>query len=152
VINSRKIEDLDPEVQKICLQHLANAREEGIELIVTSTWRDYEAQDGLYAIGRTVDVERRPVTNARGGSSWHNFKAAYDVVPIVHGKPVWEAADPIWKEVVELGKAAGAEAGADWPHFRDMPHFQVRPGTEGLQITMAEAKARFDEHGTVFIV
>lgn len=150
IINSRLISDLDPDVATVCNAHILACHRAGIELLVTSTYRNYLAQDAVYAIGRTVDKEKRPVTKAKAGQSFHNFRAAYDVVPLVGGKPVWDAKDPIWKEVVRLGKQAGAQAGADWPTFPDLPHFEVRPTIEGLHIATHEARARFDEHGTIF--
>lgn len=152
VINSRSLTDLDPYVREICNKHLALCTAAGIELIVTSTYRDFEAQNDLYAIGRMKELTRRSVTNAKAGESWHNFKAAYDVVPLLGSKPVWDASDPIWNEVIAYGKAAGAEAGADWPiKKRDKPHFQVRPTIHGLHITTDEAMARFKKYGTVFV-
>ncbi len=150
MVNSRDLADLDPEARAVCNEHLALCHEAGIELIVTSTWRDFEAQDGLYAIGRTVQKERRAVTNAKAGHSWHNFKVAWDVVPIVAGKPVWDAKDPLWKEVIAIGKQAGAQAWADWKSFPDLPHFQAVPTAEGLHITLDEARVRFQESGTIF--
>ena len=149
-MNSRKLEDLDPEARAVCREHLALCHQAGIELIITSTWRDYEAQEGLYAIGRTVELGRRPVTRARSGASFHNFKVAYDVVPVVSGKPVWRDSDPVWREVVRLGKEAGAQAGADWAGFKDMPHFQVVPLSSGLHINIDEARVRFEASGTIF--
>jgi len=151
MINSRDVHDLDPEAQTVCLQHLANCHAKGIELIVTSTYRDFEAQSRLYLIGRTVEKARKPVTNAKPGQSWHNFKAAWDVVPIVSDKPVWNDRDPVWKEVIAAGKEAGAEAGADWLKFRDLPHFQRVPTIEGLHITLEEAIDRFTKNGSIFL-
>lgn len=150
MVNSRSLDDLDPAACIVAKRHIALCHEHGIEIIVTSTWRDIESQDALYAIGRTVNPERRTVTNARGGKSWHNYKCAYDVVPLVAGKPVWDATDPLWKEVVRLGKEAGAEAGAEWPSFPDLPHFQVRPKLAGISIGLDQALVRFKEHGTIF--
>jgi peptidoglycan L-alanyl-D-glutamate endopeptidase CwlK len=150
MVSSRKLEDLDPDAASVCQEHLRLCRDAGIELIVTSTWRDFEAQDQLYAIGRTVEKERRPVTNARGGKSWHNYKAAYDVVGVISGKPVWDAKDPIWKEIIRFGKEAGAEAGADWKTFPDFPHFQFLPKISRVSIDFAEAFIRFKEYGTIF--
>lgn len=150
VINSRSLEDLDPAARTVCNAHLALCSAAGIELIVTSTYRDYEAQERLYAIGRTIEKARKPVTNAKAGHSWHNFKVAYDVVPLISGKAVWNARDPVWKEVIRLGKEAGAEAGADWQSFPDMPHFQVTPTVSGLHISIDEARSRFDANGTIF--
>lgn len=150
IINSRLISDLDPQAAIICNAHIFACHRAGIELIVTSTYRNHEAQDALYAIGRTTDKERRKVTNAKAGQSFHNYKCAWDVVPLVLGKPVWDERDPLWKEVVKLGKEAGAEAGADWPMFKDLPHFQVRPTIHGLHINLDEAANRWKEHGTIF--
>lgn len=150
MINSRKLTDLDPTPRIVCLRHLALCHQNGIELIITSTWRDYESQDALYAIGRTVDLQRSPVTRARAGRSWHNFKCAWDVVPLISGKAVWDAADPIWTEVIKYGKEAGAEAGAEWHEFPDRPHFQVRPQVGGRPIELAEARELFAAHGSIF--
>ena len=127
MINSRKIEDLDPQVRPVCLRHIELCKDAGIELIVTSTYRDYQSQDQLYAIGRTSDLTRKPVTAAWAGHSWHNFRTAYDIVPIVAGKLVWNASDPLWKVVIRLGKQAGAEAGAA-PTDARAPHGQAGPG------------------------
>lgn len=150
MVNSRNVNDLDPAARLICNDHLARCRHAGIELIVTSTWRDFEAQEALYAIGRTVHPERRCVTNAKAGHSWHNFKVAWDVVPLINGKAIWDERDPLWKEVVQMGKDAGAEAGADWPTFKDLPHFQIRPTISGLHISLDEARDRFVAAGTIF--
>ncbi len=145
MINSRKLEDLDPHARNICNQHLALCHEAGIELILTSTYRDFEAQTELYAIGRTVHVERVRVTDAKAGHSWHNFKCAWDVVPVVGGKAMWHSL--LWKEVIKFGLEAGAQRGPDW----DMPHFQVVPlKSAGLYIDLDEARDRLFTHGTIF--
>ena len=148
MINSRKIDDLDPEVRVVCNLHLLLCRDAGIELLVTSTWRDIEAQDALYAIGRTVHLERRTVTKAKGGKSWHNFKAAYDVVPLVGGKPIWNGKDPVWLEVIRIGKLAGAGHPLEW----DLCHFEVRPQVKGIHINLTTAMTRFKSNGTIFMV
>jgi peptidoglycan L-alanyl-D-glutamate endopeptidase CwlK len=150
MINSRSLTDLDPAARMVCNDHLARCSHAGIELIITSTYRDFIAQDALYAIGRTVHPERRHVTNAKAGQSFHNFRVAWDVVPIVSGKPVWDDKDPLWKEVIMHGKDAGAEAGADWPLFPDKPHFQIRPLVQGVHISLDEAMERFRDRGTIF--
>jgi len=145
MLNSRLIMDLDPKAQPICAAHIAECAKEGIEIIITSTWRDIEAQDALYAIGRTPGDLRRRVTNARGGQSWHNYRVAWDVVPVIGGKCVWE--DPIlWEKIIAAGESVGAEAGAKWKTFPDRPHFQHRPAN----LEMADAFALFTARGTIF--
>ena len=147
MISSRALSDLDPTARDVCNAQLAECHHQGIELIVTSTWRDFEAQTALYAIGRTLQTKRLPVTNAKAGRSWHQYKCAWDVVPIVAGKPVWDPKDTIWKEVVRIGKAVGAQAGAEWKTFPDLPHFQFVPEA----ITLDIAQDRFLENGTIFV-
>lgn len=145
MMDSRKITDLDPRVQPLCRAHVAACKAVGIELLVTSTWRDIEAQNALYAIGRTTQLDRKPVTNAKGGQSWHNFKTAYDVVPLIGGKAAWNDAK-LWREIVRLGKSLGLEAGADWVSFPDRPHFQLKP----TGMTLVKAGQLFAAKGTIF--
>lgn len=147
MINSRATIELSLPARTVCIAQIQGCREAGIELIVTSTYRDAEAQADLYAIGRTKDVHRRTVTNAKAGQSWHNYRCAWDVVPLVGGKTSWDD-EPLWKEIIRIGKSVGAEAGAEWKSFPDKPHFQVRPEPT---FTLAQALDRFKEMGTIFL-
>lgn len=134
MINSRKIFDLLPEVASRCTMHKARCEMElGIELLITSTYRDEESQNALFAQGRTAPGGI--VTRARGGESFHQYRVAYDVVPVQAGKPVWDAADPLWQEVGRIGKECGLEWAGDWRDFPEYPHFQY---TQGL--TLADFK------------
>ena len=146
MINSLYLTDLDPEAQSICQAHIDGCKAAGIEIILTATYRDDEQQNALYQIGRTPGDTRMRVTNAKGGQSWHQYRCAWDVVPIVGGKCVWED-KLLWEKVIAAGVAAGAEAGANWASFKDQPHFQYKP--DGL--TLIEAADRFATHGTIFI-
>lgn len=148
MINSRSLDDLAIEARAVASEHVRLCQEAGVELIVTSTYRDFEAQDALFAIGRTMHVDRKPVTKAKGGKSWHNYACAWDVVPVVGGKAQWNS--PVWSEVIAIAKSLGAEAGAEWKSFPDRPHFQVRPVIESKPITIAQAFERFTMRGTIF--
>jgi peptidoglycan L-alanyl-D-glutamate endopeptidase CwlK len=79
------------------------AEAEGIEILITSTMRTFEEQAELFAIGRTKPGDI--VTNAKAGESWHDFGLAFDVVPLVNGKAVWDS--PFWKRIGELEKQVG---------------------------------------------
>lgn len=143
MINSRKLEDLHPTVEEMARQLLSNAADEGIDLLVTSTYRDHESQNELYAQGRTKPG--RVVTNARAGRSWHNWRLAFDVVPMRNGKPVWGTSGDdlvLWKRVGELGKAVGLEWAGDWKRFKEFPHFQF---TNGLTLDDLESGATIDD-------
>jgi len=129
MINSRSLDDLLPAVKVRVEKFINSAKDAGIDLLVTSTYRDNESQNALYAQGRTKPG--RIVTNAKGGQSFHNYRCAVDVVPLINGKPVWDAENDIWQKVGDFGIAAGLEWAGNWTKFREMPHFQY---TNGLNL------------------
>ena len=134
MINSRSLDELLPMVRTRVDKFLELCDEHGIDLLVTSTYRDNYSQEELYAQGRT-----RPgkvVTNAKPGESWHNYRCAIDVVPLVNGKPNWDGSDPIWETIGELGEKAGLEWAGRWRTFRELAHFQYTGG-----LTLADLKA-----------
>lgn len=132
MINSRSLDDLLPQVKKRVEAFLAACKASGIDLLVTSTYRDNASQEALYAQGRTAPGKK--VTNARAGQSFHNYRCAVDVVPIRNGKPVWDANDPVWQKVGALGKQAGLEWAGDWKKFKEMAHFQYTGGLTLAQL------------------
>jgi len=129
MINSRSLDDLLPAVKERVEKFINSAKDAGIDLLVTSTYRDNESQNALYAQGRTK--QGRIVTNAKGGQSFHNYRCAVDVVPLLNGKPVWDAENDIWQKVGDFGIAAGLEWAGNWTKFKEMPHFQY---TNGLNL------------------
>ena len=134
MINSRDVSDLLPHIHDRVQKFVVAAKAQGIDLLVTSTYRDNASQAALYAQGRTAPG--KVVTNARPGESFHNYRCAVDVVPIKNGKPVWDVKDPVWQEVGKLGKAAGLEWAGDWKRFKEFPHFQYTGG-----LTLAQLQA-----------
>jgi len=134
MINSRSLDELLTPVRARVDQFLADCKNHGIDLLVTSTYRDNESQDALYAQGRTAPGNI--VTNAKGGQSYHNFRCAVDIVPLVNGKPVWDGKDPIWVKVGSLGKQAGLEWAGEWKSFKELAHFQYTGG-----LTLADLNA-----------
>jgi peptidoglycan L-alanyl-D-glutamate endopeptidase CwlK len=139
MIDSRKLEDLHPDVEALARRHIASLQAVGIRTLVTSTLRDFAAQDALYALGRTKPGKK--VTNARAGQSWHNYGLAYDIYPMVLGKPVWGTRSPsdrkLWNKVGLMGESLGLEWSGRWTKFPEMAHFQFRDG-----MTIANAVAR----------
>ena len=129
MINSRNLDELLPEVKAKVEDFIKACQHSGIDLLVTSTYRDNESQDALYAQGRTT--EGRIVTNAKGGESFHNYRCAIDVVPLVNGKADWDGSHPVWATIGELGEQAGLEWAGKWVHFKEMAHFQY---TDGLSL------------------
>lgn len=129
MVNSRKLDDLHPLVASRAQRLLDLAADSGIDLVITSTYRDHESQDALYARGRTTPGPR--VTHAAGGQSYHNFRVAFDVVPLRLGKPVWGTRGDdlaLWQNVGRLGELIGLEWAGRWKHFKEFPHFQYTQG------------------------
>lgn len=134
-INSRKLDDLLPHIKAAAEKLLAQCEAVGIRLLVTSTYRNHAEQARLYAQGRSTPGKR--VTNARPGYSAHNFRRAFDVVPLKDGKVWWDAPDPIWQQLGKIGQDCGLEWGGNWTGFKDRPHFQDLGGK-----TLAHWRAR----------
>lgn len=132
MINSRSITDLHPKVQVMVNAMIETCNKAGFDILITSTYRDAEAQNSLYAQGRTI--KGAVVTNAKGGQSFHNYRVAFDIVPLRNGKPVWgtKGADgKLWKDIAKIGKSCGLEWAGDWKTFVEYPHFQY---TQGLTL------------------
>lgn len=146
MINSRKIEDLHTKVHALVHRFIDECAKSHIDILITSTYRDFDSQAALYAIGRTVPgqpcscggkinkigtCKKHPlglkVTNAKAGQSFHNYRVAFDVVPLVNGKPVWNN-DNLWKSIGAVGKACGLEWAGNWKQFKEYPHFQYTGG------------------------
>lgn len=134
MINSRSLEDLLPPVRARVDQWLAECKLNDIDVLVTSTYRDNESQAALYAQGRSAPG--KIVTNANAGESFHNYRCALDVVPLINGKADWSGTDSTWQKMAQLGKAAGLEWAGDWKSFKEYAHFQYTGG-----LTLSDLKA-----------
>lgn len=117
---SRKVEDLIPEIQPKAKELIELAKRAGIDILITSTFRTFQEQAELYSLGRTKPGKR--VTNAKPGESFHNVRRAFDVVPIVLGKAVWDSGR--WEEIGKLGESLGFGWGGRFTRLKDSPHFE----------------------------
>lgn len=102
--------------------------------------RTIDEQNALYAQGRTT--KGSIVTNAKGGSSYHNYGLAIDFAILIdkdgngtYDELSWDikkdndkdgVAD--WLEVVKVFEAAGWEWGGRWSSIKDYPHVQKTHG------------------------
>jgi len=127
---------LHQSIQLSARDFLYRANEEGFDLQITQGLRTMAEQDALYSRGRTAPGAI--VTYARGGSSWHNFGLAFDVMfrgvswAEMNGRQ-WL---PKWMRIGEIGEAVGLEWGGRWTKPVDLPHFQWRGG-----LNLAQARA-----------
>lgn len=127
---SRRIEDLQPHVQRMARDFLNRAAltELPWPVRILDTLRTFAEQEALYAQGRS-----KPgviVTKARPGHSAHNYGLAFDTVAInAANNPWWPDLDTpkgflFWSGLWSLAEAAGLEAFGR-QHRWDPGHVQV---------------------------
>jgi peptidoglycan LD-endopeptidase CwlK len=102
---------------------------ENIQIRVVQSLRSWAEQAALYAEGRDADgniVDKsKVVTDAKPGTSWHNYGLAVDVAPFDSGIPDWNVSHPAWGRIVAVGESCGLQSGSTWRTFPDWPHFQL---------------------------
>jgi peptidoglycan L-alanyl-D-glutamate endopeptidase CwlK len=143
-MSSRDLHDLHPQLQPLATAFIQKCEAAGITILITTTYRSNSEQDQLYELGRTVrshvgpwTVKRRLgsiVTRARGGQSEHNYmlggapaSLAFDFVPLVAGKPVWDDRSPLWQQAGKIGIDLGLNwYGAPTAPFKESPHMAHR--------------------------
>ena len=128
MINSRLITDLTLEAQAFYSRFKAHCDQVGIKFIVTSTYRDQEAQDWLYASGRT----RKGPELTKIKHSSHQDRIAWDIAIVDGNTPVWQIkvdvdqdGTPDYLEAVKVGTSLGLECGGNWK-WKDWPHYQLK--------------------------
>lgn len=136
---SREARDLCPELRSKLVEFLARAKMAGIDVLVYCTYRSPEEQAKLYKQGRPGGQTGPIVTWTLKGK--HNLQdstgrpasEAFDCVPLVGGKPAWNARE-LYLQLAAIGKAIGLRWGGDWdgdgkPFERgetDSPHFELK--------------------------
>ena len=109
MIHSRDITELLPTVRSMCVHLLTECAAKGVDLVITSTFRDHEAQAQLWRHGRGNG--ERIVTHRPANWSTHQWRCAFDVMVLRHGKPISQhLCDPwefdLWHQVGEIGERA----------------------------------------------
>jgi len=90
--------------------------------------RTKERQEYLYSIGRTTELDRKPITWTT--NSYHMTGKAFDIFAYVDGKATWEHKyyEPIARHLQKVAKdlfCIELEWGYDlWG--KDAPHFQIK--------------------------
>jgi peptidoglycan L-alanyl-D-glutamate endopeptidase CwlK len=133
---------------------------------ITQGLRTVQEQNALYALGRTKTnpdgrTAKKPmgnvVTNAVGGSSYHNYGLAVDFALLfdkdgngTYEEISWDMLkdtdhDKIkdWAEVVNAFIYYGFEWGGQWQTIKDYPHFQMTYGLSIAQLKTMQVKKDF---------
>lgn len=142
-ITLERIKLLHPAIRQKALDDYTFANNKllpkGVRLRFTHTLRTIDEQNKLYAQGRTLPGSI--VTNAKGGSSYHNYGLAIDIV-ILYDKDSngtfetasWDTKDPYFIKVKDYFKKQGWFWGGDFKSFKDYPHFEITFGYSTKQL------------------
>lgn len=122
----RQLNELLPMVEKAAQAAVQECEQSGWPLLITCTYRSGEEQEALYAQGRIKPGPK--VTNARAGQSFHQYRVALDLYPMVGGKPDFSGKHPNWLKIAAVFKKHGFEWAYEWKRFKEMPHFQMTGG------------------------
>lgn len=150
-----RINTMHPKVRQKALdayKEAVKATPVGVHPFVDEGLRSFERSDALYAQGRTKPGNI--VTNAKGGSSLHNYGLALDFHLQVNGKDVWPnnfRADKNWMKVVEIFKKHGFTWGGDFRSIVDAPHFEMTFGYTTKQLLALKQSGKVDKEGYVLI-
>lgn len=160
-ISIARIQAMHPKVMDIALAAYNEAVKItpiGIHPFVTQAMRTFEESNNLYALGRTkINPDGKSaakpfgniVTNAPGGSSYHNYGLALDFVIQVNGKENWNV-DKNWMMVVNVFKSHGFTWGGDFKSLVDNPHFEMTFGHNWRDL-LAKHNAGDFIPGTTFV-
>lgn len=129
---------IHPVVKTSAIELIKRAYQEGIYVKITHGHRSMEEQAALYGQGRSNYVyngkqygnkKAIKVTNAKPGSSYHNFGLAIDyVITNEEGTAAYWSINDKWKRVAAIAKQLGFVWGGDWSGFKDYPHLEMTGG------------------------
>lgn len=124
-MTERALSKVNPKLKTLAEQFINIAAQQGIGVIVTQGFRSLQEQEKLYQQGRTT--KGPVVTNAKPGSSNHNFGRAFDVALVdKNGGPTWKSDTPgVWDRLGQIGESLGLKWGGRWKGFTDRPHFEL---------------------------
>ncbi|UXO94067.1 peptidoglycan L-alanyl-D-glutamate endopeptidase precursor [Pseudanabaena phage Pan5] len=125
-----------------------NEAEEALDvtLRITQGLRTIDEQNALFAKGRTTPGPR--VTNARGGSSYHNYGLAIDLVEIKDNKANW---DFEYEKLLPFAKKYGFKWGGHFKSIVDKPHFEKTFGHGWRALLLKHTKSELIP-GTRYVI
>jgi peptidoglycan L-alanyl-D-glutamate endopeptidase CwlK len=157
----KRIAQLHPKLRDVALlayNEAVKATPEGVHPFIDQTYRTFEESDALFAKGRDKDGKvidsSKVVTNAPGGSSFHNYGLALDFHIQRDGKDVWPndpTKDKDWMTVVNIFKKHGFGWGGDWKSFKDFPHLEMTYGYSWKSLLSLHKQGKVDKDGYVIM-
>lgn len=131
----RDIKELTSNAQRACNLFLAECKRQGLNVLITETYRSQARQDYLYAQGRTRPGNKVTWTK----NSRHTSRRAWDICKNVKGQEYSDSS--FFKKCGDIAKQYGITWGGTWS-TPDTPHFEIDANWvyEGDEIDMDELK------------
>jgi len=122
-ISLERLNKLHPKVIEVFKKFIEDA-EAGLDITIriAQGLRTIEEQNALYAQGRTTPGKK--VTNARGGSSYHNYGTAIDVLRMNGKQADWNYDTSNLLPYMPEGMVWGG----NFKTIKDKPHFEFTMG------------------------
>lgn len=174
---SRSIEDLSTETRIKAREVQRITEEAGYPILIYCTHRSSDEQARLYRQSRTRGEVNAKIESLRGrsmtnladaiervgpqegvtgnhvtmagpGESWHQYRCAFDAVPIISGKLAWSIGaedddnyprvQAAWDTYGLACEYAGLQWAGHWTRFKEMPHAQSEQAGNPLKVLPLE--------------
>jgi len=146
-ISISRIQALHPTIRPDVKSFITEAEEAlDITLRIVEGLRTIDEQNALYAQGRTTPG--KIVTRAKGGSSYHNYGLAIDLVEIKDLKANW---DFDYKKLLPWAQKYGFTWGGSFKSILDKPHFEKTFGNNWRDLLDKHKKGKFIS-GTKYVL
>ncbi len=144
-ISIERIALLHPKARGLFTDFITKAENElGVTIRVVQGTRTFAEQQAIYDQGRTKPG--KIVSNAKPGSSFHNYGLAVDLVEIKPDGANWNF--PYAKLIPFM--PPGMKWGGSFRTFKDMPHFEVAFGKTWRELLALYQAGKFIP-GTKFV-
>lgn len=162
-ISIQRLKLLHPKLRDEALKaydEAVNITPNGVHPFITETLRSFKRSTELFnqpwdnkdndGDGR-IDEPDEHVTDAPGGSSYHNYGLALDFVIQLNGQQHW-IVDANWMKVVNCFKKYGWTWGGDWSgKFKDPPHLEKKFGYNWRDLLKLHNTGKVDGDGYVIL-
>lgn len=156
------ISKLHPKIRQRATDFVNDLKEQGITYRIYNGTRTFDEQAELYGKGRTaaelamsgVDTKwaqpsEKKVTNAKPGSSYHNYGLAFDGVEIKDGQAIWN--NPNEQKIAVTGAKYGFYWGGLFITFKDRPHFEDKQFGTWQQLLALYNAGNKDNNGYLIV-
>ena len=140
----RDLNQLSAQAQKACALFLEECKNQGLNVLITETYRSQERQNWLYEQGRN---RSGPIVTWTKNSR-HTSRRAWDICKNEKGQEYSDKA--FFKKCAEIAALLGITWGGDWKSTPDTPHFEIDQAWKVPVVTLATDTDLFNAISSIF--